>query len=364
MQPYINQVNNFDALQDYVIEYTYLGSERVLTNEVSIREDIKNSQAVYTGQSTKFDKNHKISGGSLTNGKSYLVKLRVKLGTSEEDEGGWSDWSPELRFVCLATPTFIFNSLDKNDYVYNNDVMMQIIYRQEQGEKVQTYQFSLLDQNKSPITVFPNRKPNEISPNVLEERFNNLVKGKLYYIKCQVVTRNGINFFDTHQFIPHFVSPSLDGIIETMNQPESGQVLVQSFLKQTLGIQTRPFVIGSNNNDSDNYTYLANDWVVIPQDKPLKYTSLGMAKASDWVAKIWCKNIVNGLFLDLEREDGNGIGLKFFKHDNYITCEKSYLGIKSRTISNIVPNLKLKEFYLYIKVVEFRILMKIVPKEG
>ena len=364
MQPYINQVNNFDATQDYVIEYTYLGSERVLTNEVSIREDVKNSVAVYTRQSTKFDKNHTVAGGSLINGKNYLIKLRVRLGTSEDEEGGWSDWSPELRFVCLATPTFIFSNLDKNDYVYNNDVMMQVIYRQEQGEKVETYQFSLLDQNKSPLTIFPTRTPNETSPNVLEERFNNLVKGRLYYIKCQVVTRNGINFFDTHQFVPHFASPSLDGIVETQNQSESGQILVQSFLKQTLGIQTRPFVVGENNNDSDNYTYLGNDWVVIPPDKHLKYTSMGMAKASDWVAKVWCKNILNGLFLDFEREDNNGIGLKFYKHDEYITCEKENLGLKSRTISNIVPNLKLKEFYLYIKVVEFRVLMEIVPKEG
>lgn len=364
MQPYINQVNNFDATQDYVIEYTYLGSERVLTNEVSIREDVKNSVAVYTRQSTKFDKIHTVAGGSLINGKNYLIKLRVRLGTLEDEEGGWSDWSPELRFVCLATPTFIFSNLDKNSYVYNNDVMMQVIYRQEQGEKVETYQFSLLDQNKSPLTIFPTRTPNETSPNVLEERFNNLVKGRLYYIKCQVVTRNGINFFDTHQFVPHFASPSLDGIVETQNQSESGQILVQSFLKQTLGIQTRPFVVGENNNDSDNYTYLGNDWVVIPPDKPLKYTSMGMAKASDWVAKVWCKNILNGLFLDFEREDNNGIGLKFYKHDEYITCEKENLGFKSRTISNIVPNLKLKEFYLYIKVVEFRVLMEIVPKEG
>ena len=364
MQPYINQVNNFDATQDYVIEYTYLGSERVLTNEVSIREDVKNSVAVYTRQSTKFDKIHTVAGGSLINGKNYLIKLRVRLGTLEDEEGGWSDWSPELRFVCLATPTFIFSNLDKNSYVYNNDVMMQVIYRQEQGEKVETYQFSLLDQNKSPLTIFPTRTPNETSPNVLEERFNNLVKGRLYYIKCQVVTRNGINFFDTHQFVPHFASPSLDGIVETQNQSESGQILVQSFLKQTLGIQTRPFVVGENNNDSDNYTYLGNDWVVIPPDKPLKYTSMGMAKASDWVAKVWCKNILNGVFLDFEREDNNGIGLKFYKHDEYITCEKENLGFKSRTISNIVPNLKLKEFYLYIKVVEFRVLMEIVPKEG
>ena len=367
MQPYINQIGNFDAKDLYTVEYKYLGAERVLTNELSIREDVNGTSPIYVRQSTKFDKEHNIPANSLVNGKNYVAKIRVKLsdGLSVEDEADdvWSDWSPEISFLCLANPTFVFTTLDEKNYIYNDDVMMQVVYRQEQGEKILNYQFSLLDQNKTPIEVFPTRLPSLSSPNVLEERFSGLVKGRLYYIKCQVNTLNGINYFETHEFIPHFASPSLDGIIEAQNQYEHGQVLVQSFLKQTLGIQTRPFVPGYQTNDSDNYTYLDNEWVIIPPDKPLQYTSLGMAKASDWIAKVWCKNILNGLFLELEQKDGNGIGLKFYKYDNYITCEKTYLGVTSRTISNIVPDLKLKEFYLYIKVIEFRIQMTIAIKE-
>lgn len=363
MQPYINQIRNFDAKNLYTVEYKYLGAERVLTNELSVRENVKNSSPVYVRQSTKFDKEHVIPKDSLTNGKSYLAKIRVKLfeGATEQLDI-WSDWSAENDFICLATPVFNFSSLDDKNYIYNDDIMMQVIYRQEQGEKIKNYQFSLLDQNKTPVKIFPTRMPSKISPNVLEERFSNLVKGRLYYIKCQIDTLNGINYFDTHEFIPHFASPSLDGIIETQNQYENGQILVQSFLKQTLGIQTRPYIPGKKSSSSDNYTYIGGEWVVIPPDKPLQYTSLGMAKASDWIAKVWCKNVINGLFLELDRKDGNGIGLKFYKYDNYVTCEKTYLGVTSRTISNIVPDLKLSEFYLYIKVIEFRIQMTIKKK--
>lgn len=363
MQPYINQIGNFDAKNLYTVEYKYLGAERVLTNELSVRENVKNSSPVYVRQSTKFDKEHVIPKGSLTNGKSYLAKIRVKLfeGATEQLDI-WSDWSAENDFICLATPVFDFVSLDEKNYIYNDDIMMQVIYRQQQGEKIKNYQFSLLDQNKTPIKIFPTRMPSKISPNVLKERFSNLVKGRLYYIKCQIDTLNGINYFDTHEFIPHFASPSLDGIIETQNQYENGQILVQSFLKQTLGIQTRPYIPGKKSSSSDNYTYIGGEWVVIPPDKPLQYTSLGMAKASDWIAKVWCKNVINGLFLELDRKDGNGIGLKFYKYDNYIVCKKTYLGVTSRTISNIVPDLKLSEFYLYIKVIEFRIQMTIKKK--
>ncbi len=354
MQPYINILETFDATKEYTIEYTYLGSERVLTNQLSIREDKLNSSAVYSKESTKFDKNHVIPKGSLINGKNYLAKIRVKVSDTE-----WSDWSPEVEFICLTTPTLTFSTLDNKNYIYNDDVMMNIIFRQEQGEKVETYQISLLDQNKTPITVYPVRLTSESAPNTLSERVSGLVKGRLYYIGCRVITKNGINYFETHEFIPHFIAPSLSGIVQVTNQSDGGQILVQSFLKQLLGTQTKPYIPDSNNSLPTNYVYLNNEWVVIPQDKPLMFKDLGMAKASDWVAKIWCKNVVNGLFLDFQRENNDPIGIQFYKYDNYIICEKEFLGIKSRTKSNTIAGLKLKEFYLYIKVVEYRVQISI-----
>lgn len=357
MQPYINYIDNFDAKKDYTIEYTYLGSERILTNQLSIRENKLNSTAIYNRESTKFDKSHLVPKGTLTNGKNYIAKIRVKIS-----ETTWSDWSPEVPFICLSTPTLSFETLDNKNYIYNDDVMMNIIYRQEQGEKIETYQITLMDQNKVPITLYPVRFPNPATPNTLTERVNGLVKGRLYYIGCRVTTKNGINYFETHEFIPHYVAPSISGVINVSSQPENGQILIQSFLKQLLGTQTKPFIPDADNSEPENYVYLNDEWVVIPPDKPLMYKDLGMAKASDWVAKIWCKNIPNGTFLDFERVNNEPVGMKFIKYDDYITCEKEYLGLKSRTKSNTVIGLGLNEFYLYIKVIEFRVQMTIIPK--
>ena len=39
MQPLVNYVSNFDATLDYKLEFTYLGSEYIVTNHVEIRED-------------------------------------------------------------------------------------------------------------------------------------------------------------------------------------------------------------------------------------------------------------------------------------------------------------------------------------
>lgn len=357
MYPYINLIENFDANHDYTLTYTYLGSERITTNELTIREAKTGSSPVYTRRSTKFDKNHVIPRGTLVNGKSYWVKIRVQLSESR-----WTEWSPELEFICLTTPVLIFDSLDSNSFVYNNDILMTAIYRQEQGERVETYQFVLMSNNKTPITTFPVRIPDQQSPNVFTERIAGLVKGKLYYIGCRITTRNGINFFDMHELIPQFVTPSLDGMMTVSNNGDDGQVLIQSYLKQMLGTPTKPFIPDAENDNSNNYTYMNEDWIVIPRNMPLMYTRLGMAKASDFIIKAWCKNVENGILFNLSEELGGGVHMTFVKHDDYITCEKEFMGVKSRTRSNIVPNLKLKEFYLYVKVIEFRVHIKIVPK--
>jgi hypothetical protein len=357
MTPYINMIENFDAAIEYRLIYTYLGSERITTNELQIREATSGSLPLYTRKSTKFDKNHVIPKDTLVNGKTYWAKIRVQV-----DDTAWSDWSAENEFICLSTPTLTFDNLDDKNFIYNNNVIMSAIYRQAQGERVETYQFTLMNQNRTPITKFPTRIPDQANPNVFTERVDGLVKGKLYYVGCRITTKNGINFFDTHEFIPHFVTPSLDGILEVKSNGEEGQVLVKSYLKQLLGTQTKPFIPDAENDNSNNYTYMNGEWIIIPKEMPLMYTRLGMAKASDWVMKVWCKNVLNGIMLDFSEEFGEGIHVTFYKHDEYITCEKEYLGIKSRTKSNTVNNLKLKEFYLYVKVVEFRIEMKIVPK--
>lgn len=353
MKPYVNLMSNFDATKEYVITYTYLGAERILTNEVSIREAKPNAKPVYTRESTKFDKNHTIPANTLENGKSYLIKIRVKV------DGKWSEWSAESRFLCLSEPVIKFQSLDEKSYVYNNDILMTAIYRQEQGERVKTYQFTLMDENKVPIVKYPVRYPDVSSPNILQERINSLVKGRMYHIGCRVITYNGLNHLEVHEFVPHYIAPSLDGIIQTKPQSDSGQILVQTYLKQLLGTQTKPYIPNAPNDDPINYAFLNNEWIVIPPTMPLSYVRLGMAKASDWVGKIWCKNVLNGVMLDFSREFGDGVHIKFIKYDDYIVVEKEYNGVVSRTKSNVIKGLKLNPFFMYIKVVEFRISVRI-----
>ena len=358
MQPLLNIINNFDAKLGYVFEYSYLGAERVLSNQLSIRKNVKGSAPVYEGETTKFDKNHVLSGGVLNNGVEYAAKIRVKINNV------WSEWSPEIKFICLATPKYTFENIQDTKYVYNDDVLMRIIFQQEQGDKVKHFQFVLMDENRTVLVRYDQRAPSSGSPNVLQERVSGLEKGMLYYIGCYTSTYSGIEYFDSKEFVAHFAAPSVSGVVEAVSKNEQGQVLVQAYLKQLLGIQTRPYIESAQNDSSSNYVYADGEWVIIPPDKPLLYQRLGMAKASDFVVKLWHKNILDGKFLEFYTSHTNGVGLTFYKERDRIVCEKRYLdetkdGIVSRHRSNIIDGLGLKPFYMYIKVVEFRVDIKI-----
>lgn len=356
MKPTINVIDNFDADKDYTVNFIYTGSKRMIANEISIREDGK-QEAVYHYTSLRYDKNQIIPKGSLTNGKSYKAKLRVKVGENE-----WTEWSTEIPFICLSSPIIVFDNIDSQKYVYNDDVTMTAIYRQAQGELVKTYQFMLMDENKVKIEEFPVRVPDPSTPSIFNERISGLVKGKLYYIGINVITYNGINYSYMTEFIPQYIAPTISGVVNVSSQDSSGQVLIESFLKQLLGTQAKAYIPNADNDSDWNYLFLNDSWVVIPKEMPLIFTRLGMAKASDWVAKLWCKNVQNGTMLEFTEALGGGVHIKFIKYDDCIVCEKELMGVKSRTKSNVVKGLRLKEFYLYIKVVEHRIQMTITPK--
>lgn len=354
-QPILNQVGNYDANNSKTFTFTYLGPEMTTTNMLSIREDKADSKPFYEKEQISLDKNHILPSKTLKNGTAYLAKVRVKL------PDGYSDWSPEVKFTCYTTPHIYFDTIDQKQLIYTNDVQMSALYTQEQGEAVKNYQFTLYDQRHVAIKRYPVRVPNGDSPTRFSERVKDIQKGKLYYIGLKVTTQHGLVYEQLQEFTAQYLAPSISGVVHPMMNEKEGQVLIELFLKQMLGTSARAYIPNRENDNDDQYTYWKDDYVVIPKENPLIFTKLGMAKASNWIAKIWVMNVQDGLFLDFAPERGEGQHIKFYKCGDYITCEKIQGKIKSRTRSNIVPNLGLRPFYLYIKVLEYRIEMHIEP---
>lgn len=356
-QPILNQASNYDAKNSYTFTFTYLGAEHTTTNTLSIREDGPGTKPVYEKDQVSLDKNHILPAKTLNNGTAYLAKVRVKL------KDGYSEWSPEIKFTCYTTPRILFDTIDQHQFIYTNDVLMSAIYTQAQNEPVTSYQYTLYDQRHVALVKYPIRKPERNSPTRFSERVSNIKKGKLYYIGLKVVTEHGIIYEQLQEFTAQYITPSVSGIIQPTMNKDDGQIVVDLFLKQLLGTSARAYIPKRKNDNADNYTYWKDDYVFVPKENPLIYTKLAMAKASDWIGKFWVMNVQNGLFLDFSPAEDRGQHIKFYKHDDYITCEKEFGQIKSRTRSNVIKDLKLRPFYMFVYVKEYRVEIKIVPDQ-
>ena len=356
-QPILNQASNYDAKNSYTFTFTYLGAEHTTTNTLSIREDGPGTKPVYEKDQVSLDKNHILPATTLNNGTAYLAKVRVKL------KDGYSEWSPEIKFTCYTTPRILFDTIDQHQFIYTNDVLMSAIYTQAQNEPVTSYQYTLYDQRHVALVKYPIRKPERNSPTRFSERVSNIKKGKLYYIGLKVVTEHGIIYEQLQECTAQYITPSVSGIIQPTMNKDDGQIVVDLFLKQLLGTSARAYIPKRKNDNADNYTYWKDDYVFVPKENPLIYTKLAMAKASDWIGKFWVMNVQNGLFLDFSPAEDRGQHIKFYKHDDYITCEKEFGQIKSRTRSNVIKDLKLRPFYMFVYVKEYRVEIKIVPDQ-
>lgn len=349
IQPVLLKINPWDATKGTSVYFTYTGSKQAIDNELTV-VDKSTGQIVYKFLYSSFEKVHHLPPNQFINGKVYTAKIRV-----QDSDGTFSPYSNVVEFRTFKTPVLDIISIDGQGFVYNKDVTFEATYSQENNEQVKNYRFSLYDENEDLITNYPVRIPQSL--NQLTEVIKNLEKGKGYFVECFIETVNGVIYSHRERFISMYLVPSINGVISTRNDEEEGFIRVTANLKNIVGTQVSGTPSVDNDNyDSNNYEYLDNEWVVVPSDRPIMFDGLGMNRASDFVLKVWCKDIPsNKKFLKFSPVDNKGISIEFWKYDDRIVAVKEYNGIVSRYRSNIVSVPKGTEFMLYAKVIEHRI---------
>ncbi len=351
IKPTLLRVQPWDALKGTSVYFNFTGSKQFMVNHLVVT-DVSNSQIVYSFEFSSFEKVHHLPPREFVNGKIYSAKLRIKY-----TDGTYSSYSNEIQFRTFETPVLDIVSIDSQGYVYNQDVTFVATYSQGNNEKVRTYRYSLYDENEDLMTIFPVRYPE--SAVELSELVKGLEKGKGYFIECLVETVNGVIYTHRERFVAMYIVPSVNGLISTVNDDNEGFIRITANLKQIIGTQVKGDSykeVGLENYDSDNYQYVNDDWIIIPSNKPLLYKGLGMNKASDFVMKIWCKSLPSDkMFMKLNPENGKGISIEFWKHNNRIVARKRINGIESRHCSNIVTIPADAEFMVFAKVIEHRI---------
>lgn len=349
VQPMLLRIAPFDATKGNSIYFTFSGSGQAIENNLRIT-DVGTGLAVYDFNYSGFEKVHHLPTDVIQNGKTYKAKLRVKFL-----DGTYSPYSNEVQFKTVATPIIDIENIDGQGYVYNSDVTFIARYSQEHNERVRTYRFHLYDENEDLIKSFPIRTPSDGAGIVLTETATKLEKGKGYFIECVVETVNGFVWSQKEKFIPLYIVPSINGLVQTRNDSDEGFVRITANLKQLLGTQVRA-TDPTDTYISDNYKYENDDWVIVPPDNPIVYKGLGMNRASDFVMKVWCKNIMNdSMFLSLTPQDPDGITIQFWKKNDRVVAIKEFAGVTSNHTSNQVTIPNNRQFMLYARVIEHRI---------
>lgn len=349
VNPILLNISPWDATRGVSVYYIYTGSKQAFENELVIT-DVASKAIVYSFTFKSFEKVHHIPPNELINGRLYSAKIRVK-----DKVGIQSPYSSEVRFRTFKTPILDIQSIDEQGYVYNKDVTFEAKYTQDDGENVKNYRFNLYDENEDLVKNFPVRIPSEL--NIITETIGNLLKANSYFIECIVETVNGMVYTHRERFIPLYIIPSINGVISTSNNPDEGFINVSANLKQITGTQVQGVPTAEvESGKVDNYKYIGEDWIVIPEGNPVMFSGLGMNRASDFTMKVWCRDIPSEkMFMELSTPYDDWISIEFWKYKDRVVAVKDYNGVRSLYRSNILDISGNANFMLFVKVVEHRI---------
>lgn len=350
IQPVLHRILPFDAENGAPAYFAYTGSRQMTDNNLVIT-DVTTGLIVYGFDFNSYEKVHHIPPSVLVNGETYTAKIRVKF-----EDGTYSPFSNDVRFKTLQTPVLDIENIDGQGYVYNADVTFVANYSQANNEIVKNYRFILLDENQDTITTFPRRIPDNQS--YFTETAKDLAKGKGYFIRCEIETINGLTYSHQEKFIPMYLIPSINGVITTRNDSEEGAIRLTGNMKQIIGTKVKNLKEGVSDGsvEVDQYEYALNEWIMIPKDDPLIFTGLEMNRASDFVIKLWFKNIPeNTIFMELSPTGDEGISVYFWKYKDRIVAEKRMGSVVARYTSNVIETTEGQEYMLFVKAIEHRI---------
>lgn len=352
----LNAVKPFDALFEKQIDFDYTGgSKQVVGNELIIT-DKSDESIVYDVVYNGYDFAHLIPANTLVNGKEYSIKIKIKFS-----DGTFSDESKSVTFKTFKKPVLDITTIDGDGYIYNSKVLFVVNYEQEQNEIVKWYKFRLYNESDKLIEEFPMQY--SYNDNQLTQLIDGLERHNGYYLSCEIETMSGLKGTIKEHFIPLISTPSINGLISVDNEEQTNFVKVMSNVKSIGESDLHVVATQSTKDNIDNYQYVDNDMIVIPEDNPLLLNAVAVSDEYDFVLKLWFKDIPNNAeFLEIKSDDGNKNPIKFVKRSNSIVATKYLNGVVSNYTSNTINIKDGTTYMLYVKSSNFR--LDLIVKEG
>lgn len=196
------------------------------------------STTVYDTTLTTFSLYHTVAGGTLTNNITYKAKIRTK--NSEGTYTSYSDW---VLFKPLITPIISITNVTEGGTV-NNQTYTFLGSFSQTGSSLRSYQFNLYDANEVLLESY-----DTVYSTIISQEVTGLINGESYRIELQTLSQAGISSTTgLIQFTASFISPTLNGGLELVNNSSDGTVSLTITAIQFFGT-------------GSGYTFSNNDWV-------------------------------------------------------------------------------------------------------
>lgn len=309
-KPVINSINSFDAMRGSEVRFS-IGSSKSYGNKIWVYDTTTLSLVYeYPKQLRKGSEavalNCIIPSSVLQNGMRYYCQVQCI-----DENGVPGSISEKSVFYCLATPDFRFSGVTDGMKVDASHLDVRAEYYQTNGEKLQSYRFSIYDKNK--VLLNESELFYVAAKDELAYRFKSLATNTIYYIRCTGTTTRGLTA-DT-------------GFIEirpeyTLKKDFTQLNLENKYYQGVIEVSTSIVLIGYELDDKD-FLFVRGEAVDLTARNldykdVLEYKS-GFLIEGDWTAhlKLYGANM-NTEILRLSNELGQLIGVTVHRYDNTI----------------------------------------------
>lgn len=333
-QPILNPISAFDATQQYTFTFVVIGGNQVVANMLTINDNSDGSQVYQATQST-MRLEHVLPANTLENGHYYSVTVQT-IDNAEQ----LSEASVAVPFYCYSTPSLTISNMPSSGTINNNSYTFQGAYSQSEGEALNSYQFTLYNNNREVISqtslIYYSSDSN------LQYTFTGMSSNTSYFIELSGQTVNGTQITSgILSFNVNYSSSASFAICDLVNDCENGYIQISS---NVVAIQ--------GNSNPEPPIYIDDKEVDLREDGSYVNWDSGFNIQNDFTMRVWGRDfnpyedIINMSNNQDSDEDPNRINMKWMLGDidkelpEYTNGQGSFINIQNSQSGNI-ENLEL-----------------------
>lgn len=220
-QPIINPISAFDATRAHNITFTVIGGAQVVANRLVISNN-ETGAIVYNKTAITMKLEHTIPANTLTNGGYYNAVVYTIDNANNESVA-----STAVPFYCYSQPVLTIDNIPATETIENGTYTFTGTYIQQEGEILNSYQYTLYDSNKNVLSKTPLIYYETDSS--LSYTFVGMSNDTSYYIELSGETVNGTHITSgVIYFTVRYIQPASFAICDLVNNCDDGYIQVSS----------------------------------------------------------------------------------------------------------------------------------------